>query len=112
MQQITLIIHDEQLHEVLTSIPEASVAHMEVKALPRVNPMEPMTKGQLFALIDDIHERIHEGDSFEGRLIWAIPDPDEDDLPEIVARVEACYRIGNRDGQGGMRMIGVEIHGT
>lgn len=71
--------------------------------------MEPVTKEQLLAILDDIRERVAEGDSFEGYLNYLMPEPE--DPPEIVARVEARYRIGNLMGQGGMRMIGVTIEG-
>jgi len=72
--------------------------------------MQPVTKDELLEIIDDIRERVAEGDSWEGYLNYLMPDEEVD--PEIVAVVEARYRIGNADGsQGGMRMIGVDIGG-
>lgn len=68
--------------------------------------MQPVTKDQLIEIIDDIRSRVAAGDSFEGYLNYLMPEPD--DPIEIVARVEARYRIGNSMGQGGMCMIGVD----
>jgi hypothetical protein len=62
----------------------------------------PMTKDELLAVLDDMRERVAAGDSFEGFLNYLIPD--EPDKAEFA--VEARYRVGNLDGQGGMRMIG------
>jgi hypothetical protein len=65
----------------------------------------PVTKEQLLSIIDDIRTRVAKGDSWEGNLNWMMPKPEHD--PDIVAVVEARYRIGNSDGsQGGMRVIG------
>lgn len=71
--------------------------------------MEPVTKEQLLA-VNDIRDRIKHGDSFEGFLNYLLPEPS--DPSEIVARLEARYRIGNSEGQGGMRMIGVRMGGS
>jgi hypothetical protein len=66
----------------------------------------PMTKEQLLAVIDDMRAHIAVGDSWEGFLAWRLPDPI--DPPNIVAQVDARYRIGNIDGsQGGMRIVGL-----
>jgi hypothetical protein len=55
------------------------------------------------ALLDDVRQRVASGDSFEGSLSYEFPwDGDE---PKGF-RVRASYRIGNSEGQGGMRMIG------
>jgi hypothetical protein len=60
--------------------------------------------GALLALLDDITARVRSGDSFEGTITWSIPeDPDAD--PQSFD-VTASYRIGNMQGQGGMRVIG------
>jgi hypothetical protein len=72
--------------------------------------MEPVTRDGLLAIIDDIRTHVAEGDSFEGFLNYLLPE--DGDMPDIVARVEARYRVGNLQGQGSMRMIGVTIHGS
>ena len=69
--------------------------------------MEPMTQAQLIEILDDIRARVEVGDSWEGYLNYLLPEPD--DAPEVRYRVEARYRIGNLDGQGSMRMVGVDI---
>jgi hypothetical protein len=69
--------------------------------------MAPVTKDELLAIIDDIRERVAIGDSWEGYLNYLMPD--EDDPDDVVARVEVRYRIDNLMGQGGMRMIGVNV---
>lgn len=67
--------------------------------------MQPVTQAELLEIIDDMRARVAEGDSWEGYLNWLIPEPS---YPrDIVALVEARYRIGNLQGQGGMRMIGI-----
>lgn len=63
----------------------------------------PMTKDELVALLIDIVERVKIGDSFEGFVNYLMPDTDDSN---VYAMVHARYRVGNRDGQGGMRVIG------
>jgi hypothetical protein len=69
-----------------------------------VQQPEPMTKAQMVELFTDLLMRIDLGDSWEGFVEWNMPDPDVD--ADVVAMVVARYRIGNREGQGGMRFIG------
>lgn len=69
--------------------------------------MAPVTQQELLAILDDIRELVLRGDSWEGYLNYVLPD--ENDPANIYARVEARYRVGNLEGQGGMRMIGVDI---
>lgn len=64
----------------------------------------PMSKETLVVLLDDIKEHVEAGDSFEGFLNYLMPGPDDPDDAEFM--VEARYRIGNLQGQGGMRIIG------
>ena len=71
--------------------------------------MEPVTKEQLLAIIDDIRDSVINNDSMEGYLNYLLPD--EDDPKDVKFRVEARYRVGNSQGQGGMRMIGVTMGG-
>lgn len=70
--------------------------------------MEPVTKDQLVAVLTDVLVRVQAGDSFEGFINYLMPEPG--DGPEICARLEARYRMGNLDGQGSMRMIGVTLN--
>jgi hypothetical protein len=68
---------------------------------------EPMTKAQLLEVIDDIRMRVEAGDSYEGFLNYLMPYDDDDEIIEdAVFVVEARYRVGNLQGQGGMRMVG------
>ena len=69
--------------------------------------MQPMMRFELLALIDDMRRRVEAGDSFEGFLNYLMPL--DDVAPGIEFMVEARYRVGNLQGQGGMRMIGVTI---
>lgn len=65
----------------------------------------PMSAEALLAIIDNIRELVASGDSFEGYLNYLIPDPEDD----ADFAVEARYRIGNLQGQGGMRIIGTWV---
>jgi hypothetical protein len=68
---------------------------------------EPMTKAQLLEVIDDIRMRVEAGDSYEGFLNYLMPYDDDDEIIEDADFVvEARYRVGNLQGQGGMRMVG------
>lgn len=65
----------------------------------------PVTKAFLGDVIKDVAEKVAAGDSFEGFIEYTVP------TGEIVpdgtyALLRARYRIGNLDGQGGMRMFG------
>ena len=71
--------------------------------------MEPVSKNRLIEILEDILQHVKDDDSTEGFLNYLAPELD--DGPEVYARVEARYRVGNRDGQGGMKMIGVEVKG-
>lgn len=69
----------------------------------------PMTTEQLLMILDDIRQRVADGDSFEGNITWAMPIPDDGqpDYPQdIQFLVGGGYRIGNSMGQGGYRMVG------
>ena len=88
----------------------------------------PMTKEQLLEHLHVIIAHIEADDSFEGNLQYLMPYPEqcwechgdgrippcvtcggkgEIEYPEnINFLVSAAYRVGNLQGQGGMRMIG------
>jgi hypothetical protein len=61
-----------------------------------------MTRAELADVLQDMAERVSAGDSFEGHIEYAIPDN-----PVGEVEVSAAYRIGNLQGQGGLRLIGV-----
>lgn len=70
----------------------------------------PMSRNELVAVLEDILAHVKSGDSFEGFLNYLIPGMEAmEQGVEFV--VEARYRIGNLQGQGGMRIYGkwVEI---
>lgn len=58
---------------------------------------------ELLALLTDIRDSVLVGDSFEGSIEYLMPGPLG--LKGDFA-VRASYRIGNRDGQGGLRTVG------
>jgi hypothetical protein len=64
-----------------------------------------VTRDQLLDVIDDMRKRVAAGDSYEGSLEYLLPDVDDGDSPDGF-RLRAAYRVGNLQGQGGMRMIG------
>lgn len=61
-----------------------------------------MPREGLLAILDDIRRRVELGDSFEGFVQYLLPD--EGDPPDGF-RVSASYRVGNLQGQGGMRIV-------
>jgi len=63
-----------------------------------------MTHEQLVGVLEDLLAHVKERDSFEGSFEYSLPDPDSDEQAEVMVR--AAYRIGNRQGQGGMRIVG------
>lgn len=65
----------------------------------------PTTKDELLAIIDDVRARVAAGDSYEGFLNYLMPE-ENDDWEKVDFRVHARYRVGNLEGQGGMRVIG------
>lgn len=72
---------------------------------------EKMAKEDFVTVLNNIANRIMKGDSFQGRIEWdAMPDVGFDDLEPGELMIQAVYRIGNSEGQGGYRFIG-EISG-
>lgn len=61
-----------------------------------------MTTKEIVGVLRDIAMRIERGDSFEGSFHYSCM---EDHLQRGQWEVEANYRIGNIDGQGGVRII-------
>lgn len=68
----------------------------------------PLSQGDLVLVLREMADRIEVGDSFEGSIEYSMP-IDEQDIPEdTYAMVRAAFRVGNRQGQGGMKVIGRE----
>lgn len=65
-----------------------------------------LSKEQLSKLLRHMAELVETGDSFEGSLEYLIPDIDPEPKEGEDFAVTARFRIGNLDGQGGMRFIG------
>lgn len=61
--------------------------------------MKLVSKAALAQVLRDMATRIEQDDSFEGGITYVLDDDCEG------FRVAGAYRIGNRDGQGGMRII-------
>lgn len=69
----------------------------------------PITYEALAAILRGMAELVEHGDSFEGSIEYSIPMPENESDPPPDAEtvmVRAAFRIGNRMGQGGMRIIG------
>lgn len=67
-----------------------------------------VSRAELVEVLEDILNRVKEGDSVEGNFEYLIPDPEaEADLTrDYEFSLKAVYRRGNLGGQGGMRIIG------
>ena len=67
----------------------------------------PLTHTETLAVLEQIVDGFRSGDTLEGSIEFTVYVPEEDN-PEspITWAVQASYRIGNREGQGGLRMIG------
>lgn len=66
--------------------------------------MQNMSRKELLRLLDDIRERIADGDSLEGNFQYLLADI----TAEHPYDVAATYRVGNRMGQGGCVLVGAE----
>ena len=65
----------------------------------------PMSYSSLAAVLRRMAELVELGDSMEGSIEYMIPMPPNDpEDAEVMAR--ASFRVGNRVGQGGVRIIG------
>jgi hypothetical protein len=74
---------------------------------------EGMDRQELAAVLREMADLVEAGDSFEGNIEYLMPDDISDGPPppgwpssDAEFWVTATYRIGNLQGQGGMRMIG------
>jgi hypothetical protein len=63
----------------------------------------PSTYAEVAAVLRDMADHVEAGDSFEGSIEYHMPHPRD---PDADAMMRASYRIGNLQGQGGVRIIG------
>lgn len=81
------------------TVPRAWLAYVTEPGLGNLD------RDHLVTMLDDIRERVASGDSLEGFFSYLLASVD---APEAYD-VEARYRVGNRAGQGGMRMFGHRV---
>lgn len=70
-----------------------------------------LTHQELVEVLTDILTSVHMGDSLEGHITYTLADTPGDPDSEGKWDVHARYRIGNRDGQGGYRVVGDLLDG-
>lgn len=67
----------------------------------------PLSAEALASVLRDMASRVEAGDSYEGSIEYLMPTDEEfEAVDDVFAMVRASYRVGNTDGQGGLRMIG------
>lgn len=66
----------------------------------------PCTKDELVGALTEILEGVRTGDTLEGSIEFLLPYPPAGDPEDADFMVMASYRVGNRLGQGGLRMVG------
>lgn len=71
---------------------------------PGWNRPAPASTHDVTATLINAAARVAENDSWEGTITWTLPDDDEPELEGAEFGLMARYRIGNRDGQGGLRV--------
>jgi hypothetical protein len=64
-----------------------------------------MGEDRLAAILEDMAERVRDGDSFEGSVEYLMPGPLGLPAEDDQFAVQAAYRVGNTDGQGSIRLI-------
>lgn len=64
---------------------------------------EYQSREEFVGVLQEVVRRVEAGDSLEGFIEYALPD--EGDGPDGF-RVRARFRVGNLQGQGGMRIVG------
>lgn len=67
-----------------------------------------MSKGDLVAHLTTILDGVKTGDTLEGSIEFLLPFPPAGDPEDADFMVRGSYRIGNRMGQGGVRLIRAE----
>lgn len=89
----------------LVAYAEAVVAEIESRdPMPAGwNRPAPATRSGLVATLRDALAHVQDGDSWEGTISWSMP-TDEPELEGSEFGLIARYRIGNLQGQGGVRV--------
>lgn len=64
---------------------------------------KPMTKQELTVVLADMLSSVVQDDTLEGTITYACPNREE---PDCDFMVSGSYRVGNREGQGGVHIIG------
>lgn len=67
---------------------------------------ESFSQEQLVAVLENILEGVKTGDTLEGSIEFLLPYPPGGESEDADFMVRASYRIGNTEGQGGLRIIG------
>lgn len=67
--------------------------------MPMVNGPVPLSRDELASVLRSIADGFESGDTLEGSVEFLMGDGSTWD-------VRASYRIGNTQGQGGMRIVG------
>lgn len=62
-----------------------------------------VTKKQVAELLRAVADEVESGDSMEGNITWLLPQ--EDDAKPGELDLDAKWRVGNLDGQGGMVIL-------
>lgn len=75
------------------------------------NRPAPASLRELCDVLSDALEHVEIGDSFEGTITWEIVMGDDPELEGADFGLTARYRVGNRDGQGGVRVFTAGDHG-
>jgi hypothetical protein len=70
---------------------------------PGWNRPAPANVDDVVGVLEDAAERVAMGDSFEGTITWTMA-TDEPELEDAAFGMVARYRIGNLQGQGGLRV--------
>lgn len=68
------------------------------------NEPAPATRHEVVDVLRDAADAVELGDSFEGFIAWSMP-TDEPELADADFGMFARYRVGNREGQGGLRVF-------
>lgn len=72
----------------------------------------PVSKAELLTTLDDMRAGVESGDTLEGFIAFGIPYPPAGEPKDADWMLLTRYRIGNIDGQGGLRSVGAMEHPT
>lgn len=75
--------------------------------MPRMrNAPVALSKETLLEILTYMLEGVRTGDTLEGSIEFLLPYPPAGDPEDADFMVMASYRHGNRQGQGGLRLVG------